>query len=388
MDNKIKCPNCEYQFDVEEALAKQVQSQIEKEWKEKLDKQKNLMEEEHNQIIEEAKARAMAEGEEKLKAKLEDLEKENEKRKKENRNLKEKEVELLRKQKELKEKEDDMQLEMEKTMMEKQQEIEDKIMVRAEQKFELERKDMERKLEDARKQASEIERKAKLGSQQSQGETQEEAIETYLGEKFPLDSIEEIKKGERGADCMQIVHTRTSQNCGRIYYESKRAKNFNINWIEKFKNDIREKGADIGVLVTQVLPDELDRMGLLHGVWICTFEEFKGLSAVLRQTIIRLHEASEIQENKGDKMSLLYDYLTGTEFRLNVEGIVEGFIQMKEDIDREKRSMTSLWKRREKQIEKVILNTNYFYSSIKGIAGNAIQTVEALELPGGDEEED
>ena len=87
-------------------------------------------------------------------------------------------------------------------------------------------------------------------------------------------------------------------------------------------------------------------------------------------------------------MDLLYDYLTSNTFRMQIEAIVEGFTQMKSDLESEKRSMQRIWKQREKQIEKVVTNTIDMYGSIKGIAGNAIQSVKALELPGFDEDLD
>ena len=223
---------------------------------------------------------------------------------------------------------------------------------------------------------------------QLQGEVQELAIEEYLEDKYPFDVIEEIKKGARGADCVQIVHTREVQNCGKIYYESKRTKDFQKTWIEKFKADMRTKGVDVGVLVTEVLPSSMDRMGLVDGVWVCTFEEFKGLSSVLREGVIKIHHAKKSEENKTDKMSLLYGYLTSTEFSMQIEAIVEGFTTMKTDLETEKRSMARIWKQRDKQIDKVLENTIGMYGSIKGIAGNAIGNVKALELPYGDLDED
>ena len=218
-----------------------------------------------------------------------------------------------------------------------------------------------------------------------QGEVQELAIEEWLADKFPLDMIQEIKKGERGADCIQIVHTRTHQNCGTIYYESKRTKSFQPGWIEKFKADIREKNANIGVLVTEVMPPDMERLGLKDGIWICSYDEFKGLCTVLRESIIQLSTAIITQENKGDKMGMLYDFLTSNEFRLQIEAIVEGFTQMKTDLESEQRSMRSIWKKREKQIDKVLLNTTDMYGSIRGIAGNAVQAIALLELPQVDE---
>lgn len=227
---------------------------------------------------------------------------------------------------------------------------------------------------------SEAQRKAEQGSMQIQGEVQEQAIEDWLRLSFPLDCVEEIKKGAMGADVLQVINTQTRVECGRIYYESKRTKAFSPSWIEKFKSDIQQKGADIGVLVTEVMPNGMGALGQIDGVWVCTFEEFKNLSLVLRESIIQLDQTLVIQENKGDKMGMLYDFLTGNEFRMQIEAIVEGFTQLKLDLDKEKRAMQSSWKKREKQLERVLLNTTYMYSSVKGIAGNAIQNIALLEL--------
>jgi len=131
------------------------------------------------------------------------------------------------------------------------------------------------------------------------------------------------------------------------------------------------------------MPSDFQRMGIKDGVWICTYEEFKGLCAVLRESVVQLSMAISSQENKGDKMHMLYDFLTSNTFRMQVEAIVEGFSSMKEALESEKRSMQRIWKEREKQIEKVITNTIDMYGSIRGIAGNAIQSVKALELADG-----
>lgn len=261
------------------------------------------------------------------------------------------------------------------------QEEKEKIRKSEEERNEMRFKEMQKQLEDQKRLTEEMKRKQEQGSMQLQGEVQELAIEEWLAAQFPLDTIEEIKKGQRGGDCIQIIHTRSQQNCGSIYYESKRTKDFQPSWIEKFKADIREKSANIGVLVTDAMPNGMERMGLKEGIWICTYDEFKGLCTVLRESIIQINLAVNSQENKGDKMHLLYDFLTSNTFRLQVEAIVEGFTQMKLDLESEKRAMQRIWKQREKQIEKVITNTVDMYGSIKGIAGNAIQPVKALELP-------
>jgi hypothetical protein len=264
----------------------------------------------------------------------------------------------------------------------------EKIKRAEEERNELRFKELQKQLEDQKRLTEEMKRKQEQGSMQLQGEVQELAIEEWLMGQFPLDSIEEIKKGARGGDCIQVVNTRARQNCGTIYYESKRTKDFQPSWIEKFKADIRERGANVGVLVTEVMPAGMDRMGLRDGIWICNYDEFKGLCAVLRESIVQLSMAVSSQENKGDKMHMLYDFLTSNTFRMQVEAIVEGFTSMKNGLDSEKRAMQRIWKEREKQIDKVVTNTIDMYGSIKGIAGNAIQSVKALELPGEGEDQE
>ena len=179
-------------------------------------------------------------------------------------------------------------------------------------------------IQQLRDQLQEASKKAEQGSTQLQGEAQELAIEDWLAGAYPLDTIEEIKKGARGGDCLQIVNTQSRRGCGSIYYESKRTKHFQPAWIEKFKADIREKGASIGVLVTDAMPADMEHLGMVDGVWVCSFSEFKGLSQVLRSSIIDVSRAVASQENRGDKMQMLYAFLTSDEFRHQVEGIVEG----------------------------------------------------------------
>jgi hypothetical protein len=251
---------------------------------------------------------------------------------------------------------------------------------RIENSFELKMREREFELENMKRELQEVQRRAEQGSTQLQGEIQELAIEEWLRDSFPFDDITEIKKGQRGADCIQIVNTRTRQHCGMIYYESKRTQEFGRDWIEKLKADLRAKNIRIGVLVTQTMPKDMARMGLKEGVWVCTFEEFKGLSAVLRQSIIDMSDVAIAQENKGEKMEMLYGFLTSNEFKSQIEAIVDAFTQMQVDLEKERRVTESSWKQREKQLQKVLLNTTHLYGSIKGIAGEAIQSVAKLEI--------
>ncbi len=240
---------------------------------------------------------------------------------------------------------------------------------------------MKRDIEAAR-------RKAEQGSMQIQGESMETAIEEWIASRFPFDTVEEIKKGAFGADCIQRVNTRDMPNCGTICYESKNTKAWSDSWIPKLKQDMLKVGADIGVIVSSVYPSGMERMGFVDGIWVCSLEEFKGSVTLLRESLIRVHMSTLREENKTDKMTLLYNYLTGNEFQMQLKAIVDGFMQMQAELDKEKRSLTASWKRRQKLIERVLLNTTEMYGSLHGIAGHgALEQIPALELPDDEGEE-
>lgn len=405
----IQCPNCDTSIDVNNILTQQISEDLRKEYESKLKttaeeyskresafvKEKSdfiLQKEKQEEIfaskLSEAKKANEKELQIKIKAQLET--EQNEKFAELQKELSEKSLKVIefskleskfaKLEREKLELKDTLQAEAEKSFNEKIVVERERIQKLEKDKSELREKELLKQIEDQKKLTEEMKRKQEQGSMQLQGEVLELAIEEYLASHFPLDMIDEIKKGANGADCLQIVNTREHQNCGTIYYESKRTKSFQPAWIEKFKNDIRDKKANIGVLVTEVLPIGMERMGLMEGIWICTFDEFKGLCNVLRQSIIQLNQAVETQENKGDKMEMLYGFLTSNEFRLQIEGIVEGFSQMQSDLIKEKNSMQRIWKQREKQIDKVVNNTINMYGSIRGIAGNAVQPVKLLEI--------
>jgi hypothetical protein len=412
-ESHIKCPNCGTDINVNNILSHQLEEEIRQKYqaqlteeKQKYQKEKDALNNEKEEfekqkkqdkaLFEERLEKQLKEEritiESKLKTKLseeqadqfkllqEELNQKSEQVKELNRTKAE--IERLKREKE--EAKELAEAEAQKKLNEQLSTEKEKIRKSEEEKNELKMRDLQKQLDDQKRLTEEMKRKQEQGSMQLQGEVQELAIEEWLQTQFPLDLIEEIKKGARGGDCIQTVNTFAQQNCGKIYYESKRTKDFQGSWIEKFKADMREKAADIGVLVTEAMPSDMERMGLRDGIWVCTYEEFKGLSGVLRESIIQVSTALGSQVNKGDKMQLLYDYLTSNSFRMQVEAIVEGFSSMKSALESEKRAMQRIWKEREKQIDKVINNTIDMHASIRGIAGNAIQAVKALELPGED----
>ncbi len=249
-------------------------------------------------------------------------------------------------------------------------------------------KEKEEQMEQLKRSLEDAKRKADQGSMQTQGEALELAIESWLSFQFPFDTIEEVKKGAFGADCVQTIHTRELQNCGIICYESKNTKAWSDGWVTKLKQDMLKAGADIGVLVTSVYPNDMDRMGFVDGIWVCSLDEFRGSVSLLRESLIRVHKSVQKEENRGDKMVLLYNYLTGNEFQLQLKSIVDGFMQMQTELDKERRSLMAAWKRRQKLIDGVLQNTTEMYGSLQGIAGSGVLGhIEALELPEGLEED-
>jgi hypothetical protein len=403
-NSTIKCPNCQHEFPIGNALAQEIENDIRGKYLKRYNEDKLKMEAEKAQLAKETEQiRLQAENQEVIladrlklaKAQLEheavkkaasevqlQMEQLNKDLTEKEQKLKEsriKELELLQKEKQIREREESLKLDLEKQLMERQKEIEDRVKKMESERSDLKIKELEKKLSDQVELAETMRRKAEQGSMQLQGEVLELALEDLLRTAFPFDAIEEVAKGVRGADCVQQVRNGLGQPCGRIIYESKRTKAFTQEWIEKLKRDMRAQQADIAVIVTEVLPRDMEAFGQKEGVWICRFSEVKPLAFLLRDSLVRISTALATQENKGDKMQMLYDYLTANEFRQNIEAVVEGFLALKDGITREKVQMEKIWKEREKQLDKVLLNTTQFYGSIKGIAGNAVGDLKMLE---------
>ncbi|MCY3973876.1 MAG: DUF2130 domain-containing protein [Candidatus Dadabacteria bacterium] len=376
--NKIECPQCGNEIDVSEVLSHQLNEKIRRELTDKNAKELSKIKKE---IESDTRKRVRLEQE----GKIESLEKELDEKSKQVQKLNKAEARIERLMREKNEMQSELELKAERDYNEKLSQEKGKIKKNVESKFELKISDQQKLINDLNKQINELQRKGEQGSQQLQGEVQEVAIESWLKEKFPADSIKEVKKGQTGADCLQTVRNNLGQDCGTIYYESKRTKTFQKSWLSKFKSDMQNKKATIGVIVTETMPSDMERLGQKDGIWICSFDEFKGLCSVLRESIIQISTVAVSQKNKGSKMEMLYGFLTSSEFRLQVESIVEGFSTLKTNLDSEKRAMNRVWKEREKQIEKVISSTTNMYASIRGIAGNAVQSVQSLELPSGEE---
>lgn len=375
MGTQIKCPNCSYQFELNESLKNEVEKELRAKMQEWQKRKEDDFERQKSQLVAEAIKKT---GEENA-AKLRSLQEETEIKGKQVLELQKKELDLLRYKNELEEKQKNLEVEIEKRFLQKRKEIEDSAIKREQEIFDLKTKEYKLQMEQQQKLIEELKRKSEQGSMQLQGESQEQILEDVLKEYFPFDLIEEVGKGVEGADCIQLIRNNAGIICGKIIYESKRTKAWNNNWLEKLKKDKRTQAADAAILVTQVLPKDMEMFGEKDGIWLCNFAEVNSVAHLLRKGILNIYEIQKSQEGKGDKMQMLYDYLTGNEFRGQVEAIMEGFMSIKQGITKERIQMEKIWKEREKQLEKVLLNTSGMYGSVKGIAGASIADIPLLD---------
>lgn len=287
-----------------------------------------------------------------------------------------KELDFLRKMEEAERREKAQELELQRQIMAERQKLSEELKKSEEERYRLRdeenkmrMKEYEKQLEDQKKLIEEMKRKAEQGSMQLQGEVQELALEELLRAAFPFDMIKEVPKGIRGGDCILTVRNNFMQECGCIIFESKRTQAFGSDWIEKLKGDMLGCNAELAVIVTQVLPKDMDRFGERQGVYVCNFSEVKSLVGVLRQAIIKIFEARKSQENKGDKMVMLYDYLTGSEFMGQWNAMREAFSTFRQQLQKERDDFERNWKKKEKLLQVIVNNSLQISGSIEGISG-------------------
>jgi hypothetical protein len=399
MATEVKCPSCNHGFPIEEVMTEEYKKQLRKqmqqytqqkedEFRKKEEefatKQRQQQQQFELRLAEEKRElqKSMEEGlRRSIQADVENqmrmLEHSVKEQEEKLRLSRQKELEFLQKEQGLKQREEELELVTQRKLQEQREALAEQIRKQEAEKFSMRDteyqfkvRELEKQLDDQKRLADEMKRKAEQGSMQLQGEVQELILEEQLRSYFPFDMVNEVGKGIRGADCVQTVRNQFGQECGKIIYESKRTKDFGVDWIEKLKKDMRSIGADVAVIVTQCYPKDMDCFGEKDGVWICSFSEVKAVTYVLREGIVKTSAILKAQEGKGDKMHLLYDYLTSNEFKEQWKALREGFTSMRMSIHREREAMEKLWKAREKQLEKVLLSAVHIQGSIEGIAGS------------------
>ena len=353
----------------EESLAKQFEAH-ERQLKEKWLLEKKVIEEKARKEAEENQKIQLSGLQEQIKEKSERLEK-----------AQQQEIELRKQQRQLEEDKKAFELEISRKLDAEKQKIAEKVAVELGESHRLKDAEKNKQMTDMRKQIEELKRKAEQGSQKIQGEVLELEIEQLLKDEFLFDEIDSVSSGVKGADILHTVKTQSGRVCGKILWETKRTKTWSDGWVQKLKDDQREAKADLAVIVSEVLPKGFHHFRQIHGVWVTDIPSALSLALALRVVLIQVATTRAIQTGKEEKMEVVYNYLTGIEFRNRVQAIMEGFIAMKRDLDSEKRAMTNVWAKREKQIERVIQNIAGMHGDLEGIVGSSLPAVKVLELP-------
>lgn len=411
-DPTITCPNCHHDIKLTESLAAPLVESTKREFQQQLQRKEQEFQQREQALAtqkeELAKAKASVDEmvAEKLKAQraaiaeeearkarsllATDIEQKAKQLEELNEVLKQRDVKLaeaqkaqadiMRKERELADAKRELDLTVEKKVQESQAAIAAKAKQEATNELTLKVQEKDLTIQGMQKTIEELKRKAEQGSQQLQGEVQELELETILRTSFPYDSIMPVPKGEFGGDAIQHVNTQYGQSCGQILWESKRTKAWSDGWLAKLRDDQRAAKAEISILVTQALPKDLETFGQIDGVWVTHPRYAIPLAATLRHTLMEVSTVRKVGEGQSTKMEILYQYLTGPRFKHRVEAIVEKFTDMKDDLEKERKTMTKLWARREEQLRGVIDSTAGMYGDMQGIAGRALGEIEGLEM--------
>lgn len=405
MSHPFSCPNCQQPIDLETSFTNQVEQQLARKYNQHYADQKADLKRREEQVNQQKLANQAREKEQQVaitravdaqlkalqaealqKARTEQetlvqtLQAELRDKSQTVKSLQQQELHLLRQQRELEEKQAALTLEVEKQLRSERAKIEGKALQKARDESQFHAEQQQGLIESLTLQLNQMKRKIEQGSQQTQGEVQEVALEKLLIDTFPFDQIREVAKGVNGADLIHEVRNEFGRLCGRIIYESKRTKAFGGNWIDKLKADQQRHNGDVAILVTEVMPTDMPHFGQIEGVWVCTFADVRAMATVLRMGVLKVSEVQTASENKGDKVQRLYDYLTGNEFQQCVRSIVRAFQTLQAGLDQEKRAMKQIWSRREKQIEAVIDSTTCMVGSIGGIAEGVLLSLPELEF--------
>lgn len=367
------CPNCKKQISINQALKSELEDQI----------KQGLRDEYNKKWLEEKKkleVNLQQELDERSKKEKLFLEEQLEKQKKEISLFRDNEIALRKKTQELEEKEKNLELEKQRQIDEERQKIKEKTEIELQEKFHLKEKEKEQIIESLRKSLEEAQRKANQGSQQLQGEVLELELEEILKREFPIDEILPVGKGIKGADVLQIVKDRIGKEVGKIVWESKRTKAFGGDWIEKLKEDMREAKANMAVLVSAVLPSDVNIFAFKDGVYIVNFEAFLQIAQMLRKSIIELSATKALSIGKNEKIEALYSYITSSEFAQKIESMLETYSKMIGNLNREKMFMQKQWAEKEKEIERLQSSTLTIHGSLSGLIEEPLSKIRSLEF--------
>ena len=404
-EGKITCPNCGEEFEISDALTGRIREHLKAELlkevsrrEAKLKKKTEVLKAQEEQI---AKSREAIdeEIETKLRERLADAEKKAAKKLAEQyanqlkdlqgaieekdaaiKTFREQELALRKAQRQLKEATESLELEVARQLDEEREKIRGEAKKKLAEAHRLKDLEKDKVINDLKTSLEDMKRKAEQGSMETQGEVLEQDFEAQLKSFFVHDDIQPVPKGIRGADLIQTVRTTMGVESGVLLWETKNTKAWSTAWIPKLKDDMIEVRASIAILVSVVLPDGINRFGQVDGVWVSDPLSALPLAAALREQLMAVSRERNASVGKSEKMETLYQYLAGVEFKQKIEGIVEAFTSMQDQLNRERRAMERHWKQREKEIERVVKNTVGLYGDMQGIIGGQIPAIPALEL--------
>lgn len=374
MADKITCPYCGKKLEITAALREQIKDKVLKEAEEGL-------EEEFERRLKREKSRLEKEMADRVGIEIKDLKKQLEEKDKKVEELRKKELDLRQEKRRIEEKEKELELEMERRLDEQRKKIEEGVLKREAEKQRLKDREKDKIIADLKKALEEAQRKAQVGSQQLAGEVLELDLEESLRDAFKDDLIEPVGKGVKGADVRQVVRSPKGFKCGVILWETKRTKNWSDSWILKLKSDLRSEKANIPVIVSSALPKEMGGgFGLKDGVWVVGYSLIMPLAVLLRKNLLEVGYQKAVSSHRGKKSDILYEYITGHEFKQQVEAMVEVYREMEEQIGKEKAAYERMWKLREGQMQRLIKATANVVGSIQGKVGQAAFDIKKLEL--------
>ncbi len=385
-------------IEVTEALSQDIKQRLEKEYQNKsslvkqemdikekalLQRQQLLEKELETKINDEKKKMwviAQEKAQEKMEVELKDMKAKQEEQEKKLKIAQEQELELRKKSRDLEERSKNIELELTRKLDKEREELTKKLHEDIGKEMDNKLAEKDKQMEQMKKTITDLKRQSEQGSMQVQGDTREEQLKHLLQGLFPRDIIEDVPTGIKGADLVHSVVNSTGKVSGTILWESKNTKAWNSDWVKKLKDDQVQSNADICILATEVLPKEHDGIVQLDGVWVVPYHLVTPFATSIHYHLTELSQAKHALVGQGEKMEIMYEYLSGPQFKAKVEGIVSAFQGMKEDLDKEKRAFQRIWNKREQQIERVIMNTSGMYGDLQGIIGAGLATIPSLEL--------
>jgi|tagenome__1003787_1003787.scaffolds.fasta_scaffold20817613_1 hypothetical protein len=403
MADSIKCPECRAEIPLSGVISHQIEEQLAAELAQRVaEARRELIEaaseredalkaataEREEQLLrdfaaerEAREARLREQAETAVATELADLRERSAEQDKALTEARERELALLQQKRQLDERAEGLALEVARQVEEERQRVAAEARQQAAEQHQIDLRKKDIAIEQMQRQITELKESSEQARAGLIGEAQEREIEDVLGERFRSDVIQPVKAGQRGADVLQSVMSRRSENCGKILWESKRAQNWSGGWIPKLKEDQAAAGADVAVLVCSALPRDVRHMELIEGVWVVSFACVTAIATSLREALISVSQARSIDANRNESGTRIYDYVTSGEFSRHVRGIIDNVVELKDGLDSERRSMERIWAKRAKQIEAIGLNTAGIYGDLEAVAGAALPAVEKLELP-------